>query len=219
MAIKAAVFDLDGTLLDTLADLAKAGNQVLQRAGLPIHPVEAYRYFVGDGIDVLTRRILPEELRHDDTVSQFTSRMRKAYSEIWADETKPYEGIPEMLGGLAQKGLDLAILSNKPHDMTLLTVRHFFDAKEFVSILGAREGVPKKPDPAGALETARILGHDPAELLYVGDTATDMLTANAAGMYAVGVTWGFRTAKELQESGAKLIIDHPLELLKKAPLD
>jgi phosphoglycolate phosphatase len=214
MKIKAVVFDLDGTLLDTLGDLADSVNTVLHEAGYPTHPEDAYRYFVGNGIFKLIERTLPPDQRKPEVIADFVQRFNEVYKRNWNAKTKPYPGIPELLRSLVAKGLDLAILSNKPHEATLETSGFFLKDTPFKLVYGARPGVPVKPDPTAAFEIARAMGYDPAEFAYLGDTSIDMSTANQAGMFAVGVTWGFRTPEELREYGAKVLIDHPMELLE-----
>lgn len=214
MNIKAVLFDLDGTLLDTLSDLADAVNAVLEKAGHPTHPVDAYRYFVGSGIMKLVERTLPAELRKPEIIKDYVTRFNAEYELNWNAKTGPYPGILEMLHALHAKGLDLAILSNKPHEATLKTAGYFLKDVPFKQVFGARPGVPVKPDPAAAFEIAQVMGHETAEFAYLGDTCIDMDTATAAGMFAVGVTWGFRPAKELLDHGARVLIDHPMELFE-----
>ena len=192
MPYKAVLFDLDGTLLNTLEDLANAGNSVLAELSFPTHPVDAYRYFVGAGLATLMARILPENQRQPETVAAAMRIFERIYSKTWHDRTAPYTGVPEMLSQLVEAGVQVAILSNKPHDFTLLCVEKMLPQWPFRPIFGQREGVAKKPDPAGALEAAEHLGCTPHEVLYVGDTSIDMHTARAAGMDSVGVLWGFR---------------------------
>lgn len=213
MDYKAVLFDLDGTLLDTLEDLAAAGNRVLGDMGLPEHPVDAYRYFVGDGINVLAERILPAPLRSPETIAAAVAAFQAVYARNWNDRSAPYEGVPAMLDQLIAAGLRLCILSNKPDAFTRLCVEQLLPHWSFDPLLGQRPGVAKKPDPAGALEVAARLGLDPAEILYVGDTGVDMRTGVAAGMDAVGVLWGFRGADELRRDGAWRLISRPDELL------
>jgi len=208
------LFDLDGTLLDSLADLAHSMNAVLGRFGLPQHPVAAYRYFVGDGMETLARRVLPQDRLDEPMVRQTVTAMRAEYANRWNDETKPYPGIPELLEGLTTRGVTMAILSNKPDDFTRKAVATLLGKWNFRVIRGVRPGGVKKPDPAGALAIAKELGLTPADFLYLGDTNTDMITANRAGMFAVGALWGFRTEGELKKNGAKAIIARPQELLQ-----
>jgi phosphoglycolate phosphatase len=211
--LSGVLFDLDGTLLDTLADLAYSTNRCLARLGLPEHPVEAYRYFVGDGLANLARRTLPAERRDPATVEALQELFNRDYHEHWADSTRAYEGIAELLTALSARGVPMAILSNKPHAFTVDMVRHFLGSWRFAAVFGARDSHPRKPDPAAALEISSALGLAPARVLYAGDTRTDMETACNAGMFAVGVLWGFRPRAELVESGAQALAARPAELL------
>ena len=214
MNFKAILFDLDGTLLDTLEDLADACNRVLAEADLPVHPLASYRYFVGDGLVTLIMRILPEEMRNKEEIARMATSFREVYATNWNAKTKPYDGVESLLDGLQDNDLPMNVLSNKPDDFTKICVREFLGNWSFSHVLGNREGMPRKPDPAGALEIASKLGFDPMEIVYLGDTSTDMQTAVAAGMYPVGALWGFRTTLELEESGAKRLVSHPEEVLK-----
>jgi phosphoglycolate phosphatase len=213
MRYKAVLFDLDGTLLDTLEDLANAGNRILAAQSLPVHAVEAYRYFVGDGIAILVERILPPSHRQPRQIAESVAAFKQEYADNWRDRTTPYAGVSEMLDHLTAAGLQLAILSNKPHAFTQLCVEQLLPRWSFAPVLGQREGVPKKPDPAAALEAAERMELPPRDILYVGDTSIDMQTAQAAGMDPVGVLWGFRDADELRQAGAGWLIKHPSELL------
>lgn len=215
MRYKAILFDLDGTLLDTLEDLATAANRALGTLGLPAHPTDAYRVFVGDGLRTLAERILPDEQCSAAQVDALVAAFEREYSRTWNERTAPYAGVPEMLDRLTGEGYRLSVLSNKPDAFTRLCVEQLLPHWTFAPLYGQRPGVPKKPDPAAALAIAAELGLDPAEVLYLGDTATDMHTARAAGMAVVGVLWGFRTADELRAAGARHLITHPGEL---APL-
>ncbi|MCL5058495.1 MAG: HAD family hydrolase [Actinobacteria bacterium] len=213
MKFKAVLFDLDGTLLDTIQDIAESMNEVLDIYNFPAHPVEAYNYFVGNGVEELARRVLPEGCRDQKTVSACVSALRSEYGRRWLNNTRPYEGVPELLDALVARGSKLSVLSNKPDDFTKIMVAGLLPRWPFEPVLGARPSVPKKPDPAGALEIARQLSLPPEDFLYLGDTGTDMKTAGAAGMYPVGALWGLRTAEELQSNGARIIIKKPVELL------
>ena len=215
MRYKAILFDLDGTLLDTLEDLATAANRALGTLGLPAHPTDAYRVFVGDGLRTLAERILPGEQRSAAQVDELVAAFEREYSRTWNERTAPYAGVPEMLDRLTGDGYRMSVLSNKPDAFTRLCVEQLLPHWTFAPLYGQRPGVPKKPDPAAALAIAAELDLDPAEVLYLGDTATDMHTARAAGMAAVGVLWGFRSADELRAAGARHLITHPGEL---APL-
>jgi len=210
----AVLFDLDGTLLDTLEDLCDSMNVVLAARGHPTHPLAAYRYFVGDGIAKLVRRALPEAARDEETVAAAVEEMRAAYRERWKVKSRPYEGVPELLAALRHAGLRLVVFSNKPEAFTRLCVEELLDPRAFEIVRGAREGVPFKPDPAGAIAIAEELGVAPERFLYLGDTNTDMKTARGSGMYPVGAAWGFRPVEELVESGAEVVIEAPLALLE-----
>lgn len=211
---EAVIFDLDGTLLDTLEDLADSANRALERAGLPVHPVDAYRYFVGDGLENLVRRTLPPHLQTNQMVERLLPEVRREYAARWANKTRPYPGIPSVLRKLTEREFPIAILSNKPDEATHKAVNHFFPGVTFKRVIGARPNVPKKPHPASALEIAQAMDLPPASIVYVGDTNTDMRTAVAAGMYPVGVLWGFRTAEELLEHGAREVVKTPGDLLR-----
>jgi phosphoglycolate phosphatase len=212
-SIRAVVFDLDGTLLDTLADIASSANQVLTELGFPAHPAEDYRTFVGDGVSVLMSRVLPEQQRDTATRERAVARLQEVYEQRWNIETQPYPGIRTLLSELTGRGLPLAVLSNKPQRFTELCVEHLLAEWKFEAVFGMRPNVPRKPDPAGALEIAAALGVSPGECAYLGDTSIDMQTARAAGMVAFGVAWGFRSITELREHGAQEILHHPCDLL------
>ena len=213
MKYKAVLFDLDGTLLDTLDDLADSMNAALATLGAPQHPAAAYRYFVGDGVVELCRRVLPADRRDEATVKAAAAAMRDAYGQRWAVKTRPYPGVPELLDGLTARGVAMAVLSNKNNDFTRLCVEKMLGRWRFGVVQGLDETIHKKPDPSGALSVARRLKTEPADFLYLGDTNTDMKTAVAAGMFPVGALWGFRTAEELTASGAKTLIANPVDLL------
>ncbi len=211
---KAIIFDLDGTLLDTLKDLADAMNAAIVKLGFHPHPVDAYRYFVGDSLEIEARRALPKNALDDETVKKCCEISRAEYAEKFADNTVPYPGIPELLTTLQSRGIPQAILSNKPDDFTQLTVRKLLPGFEFDIVLGLKPPLRKKPDPTAALSIAEKLKVKPADILYLGDTNTDMQTAVNAGMYPVGALWGFRTAEELLKNGAKYLAQKPPDILK-----
>ncbi|HEY1686695.1 MAG TPA: HAD family hydrolase [Tepidisphaeraceae bacterium] len=213
MPYRAILFDLDGTLLDTLDDIADAGNAALTSHGFPAHPVPAYRHFVGEGVATLIQRILAENHRDEATLAAVAKSYVAAYQKNWNIKSRPYPGIPEMLDELARRQIRLAILSNKPHDFTCQCVETFLAKWKFEEVLGATAKLPRKPNPAAALHVAQMMQLPPADFLYLGDTNTDMQTAVAAGMYPVGVLWGFRDRPELEAAGAKTIIAHPSELI------
>jgi phosphoglycolate phosphatase len=213
MRFEVALFDMDGTLLDTLEDIADATNGALREMGFPERGLPDYRYAVGDGMEMLIRRVLPEGAADGGTVGGCLARMREIYRGGWAAKTRPYEGVSEMLEALSDRGVRLTLLSNKPQEFAAQMVTHFFPARRFDAVYGARSGVPRKPDPTVALEIAAQLGRDPARFFYLGDTATDMATALAAGMFPAGALWGFRPEAELREAGAKALLAHPIEVL------
>lgn len=213
MRYRAILFDLDGTLLDSLADLASAANRVLAARGLPVHPEEAYRFFVGDGLATLVARILPPSLRSPALVAEAMAAFEADYGRNWQVRTRPYAGIAAMLDGLVAGGMGLSILSNKPDSFTRLCVERLLPQWDFAPLRGQRPGVPKKPDPTAALAIAAHLGLDPEAILYVGDSGVDMQTARGAGMDAVGVLWGFRGEGELRAAGAHHLITQPDQLL------
>jgi phosphoglycolate phosphatase len=206
------LFDLDGTLLDTLKDLGDAVNRVLAARGLPGHGLDVFRYFVGEGARTLIERSLPADRRTAAEVEAVLAEYRLDYARNWNVATAPYAGIVEMLEALRTAGLALGVLSNKPHPMTVTCIEGYFPRVPFAAVLGQRDEVARKPNPAGAFEAARLMGVEPARVLYVGDTGVDMQTARAAGMFALGVTWGFRDEQELLENGAEALVRDPAEI-------
>jgi phosphoglycolate phosphatase len=213
VAYRAVLFDLDGTLLDTLRDLADAANHVLAASGFPQHEVDAYRDFVGGGIGVLASKALPDNRRDPKTVAKIAAKIEEAYSKRWAEHTLPFPGIPELLDTLAISGIRMAILTNKPQKPAELMVASLLARWHFDAVAGERPGIPLKPDPLATLQIAGQLAVPPAEFLYLGDSATDMQTAVAARMYPVGALWGFRTREELLAGGAKVVLNHPMDLV------
>jgi phosphoglycolate phosphatase len=213
MKFQAAVFDLDGTLLDTLADIADAMNAALEGMGFPGHETTAYRYLTGDGVRALAERSIPEKANDEATVAACIREFRTEYAERWGTKTRPYPEVPGLLSELIQRRIKLSVLSNKLDEFTRQAVRDFLPGFEFSFIIGAKPDLPPKPDPAGALLIARGLRVPPADIIYLGDTGVDMETAVRAGMFPVGALWGFRDEKELREYGAKAVISSPRELL------
>lgn len=211
---KSILFDLDGTLLNTLEDIADSMNSVLVRHGFSPHPADAYRYFIGDGVEKLARRALPQNIPDQKIVAQCATGMKKEYSQRWDRKTKPYAGVPELLNLLTEQGIRMAILSNKPDAFTRLAINHFLSDWHFEKVAGALPGVPKKPAPDGALRIASEMKLLPEEYIYLGDSNTDMQTALAAGMVPIGAGWGFRTIAELRANGAREVFDRPEDVLR-----
>ncbi len=213
MPYKAIVFDLDGTLLDTLYDLGDSVNRVLSANGFLTHDIGAFRSFVGDGATMLITRALPENKRTAKIIGRCTEAFMRDYHKNWNKKSKTYEGIPELLDSLGPRGIKLAILSNKPHFLTEKCVEGFFSKWRFREIIGQRGCAPRKPDPAAAIEIAGKLDLRSSDFLFVGDSSIDMKTAIAAGMFPVGVRWGFRPAEELKAAGAGVIVDRPMDII------
>ncbi len=214
MSYSAVIFDLDGTLLDSLVDIAQAANEVLAELHLPMHDVDAYRYFVGEGVAVLFERAVPEAQRAPALLEQCVAGFRRIYAQHWNRNSRPYAGISQLLDGLVRRQKKLAVLSNKPQEFTQQCVQEYFSAWPIDPVLGQRAGIPRKPDPAGALEIAETWQLRPAECLYLGDSLVDMQTAVRAGMFAVGALWGFRPREELQAHGAAALVAQPCEVLE-----
>ena len=214
MYYKAVIFDLDGTLLDTLQDLGESTNRVLKSMDFPEHPLSAYNTFVGNGLEMLVTRSLPLEQRSESNIQTAMERFRADYGENWHVNTTMYRGIHEMLDELSQLPIPLCILSNKPDDFTQLCVKTLLPHWDFSLVFGVRQEVEKKPAPDGVHEICQRLGVSASDTLFVGDSSVDMQTAGNAGCDSVGVLWGFRGEKELRDNGAKFIISQPGDLIK-----
>lgn len=212
MQFRAVCFDLDGTLLDSLADLAFCTNEILWKRGFPKHDLEKFRYFIGDGARNLITRALPERIQDKKIIEECLVDFEKTYRENWDKNTLPYKGIPELLDALQRLGFKLTILSNKPHEFTLLTVENLLHNWDFDVVLGQNKKY-KKPDPAGFFEISKKLKIPSEEFIFLGDTGTDMKTAVAAGCFPVGALWGFRHEKELINNGARALVKKPIEIL------
>lgn len=206
-----AVFDLDGTLLNTLDDLAAACNYALQSEGYPVHPHEAYKLFVGGGAYNLIKRILPSESNNAAVIEKVTAVFSAYYSDHAQDYTKPYPGVLEMLERIRAAGIAVAVLSNKPDRYTGVLVKEYFPGLVDIAY-GQREGVPIKPDPTALFEIMKYCGCEKRDCVYIGDSGIDMQTGNSAGVYTIGVSWGFRTKEELEKDGAMLIVDKTSQL-------
>lgn len=211
--IKGIIFDLDGTLLNTIEDLAASTNYALRNHGFPEHAPVAYRYFVGNGITRLIERALPEDARQEEMIKQVREEFVTYYQQHKTDFSQPYPGIPELLENLRQRNILLAVASNKYQQGTSELIRHFFGDGLFAVVSGQKKNIPAKPDPTIVNDILRQTGMEKSQVLYVGDSGVDMLTARNSGLTSIGVSWGFRPRQELEENGACHLIDHPRELL------
>jgi phosphoglycolate phosphatase len=211
MTYQAAIFDLDGTLLDTLTDLSNSANHAMRIVGRPTHDREAYKTFVGQGVDNLFIDALGPD--HQHLHSQAVAAFHAHYADHRFDTTKPYPGIWRLLTSLQDRGIHLGVLSNKPHLATVDVIDRFFADLKWSVVRGHKPGTAPKPAPGSAREVIREMGIEPARCVYAGDTKVDMLTGKAAGMYTIGVSWGFRSVKELQDNGADAIADSADELI------
>jgi len=213
MSYSSIIFDLDGTLLDTLQGIAETANTTLVRHNFPVHPQKDYMQFVGDGLSVLIERITPqgtEQYLRENCRQMFL----QLYAENWQKNCRPYPGIDELLTAVVKKSITISVLSNKPHAFTQLFVNRYFPAVPFSQIYGQREGVAKKPDPTVALQIARQQKLLPEKMLFVGDTAIDIRTGKAAAMATAAVTWGFRGIDELQAEKPDILVNTPMDLLQ-----
>ncbi len=210
------IFDLDGTLLNTIDDLGTATNHALAAMNLPTHAIEAYPMMVGNGVAKLIERALPPELRGEGTVREALVHFRKYYDEHCCDLTKPYRGIPELLDELRDRGVKMAVTSNKYHAAVERIISHYFPETPFAAVLGHQEGMPSKPDPSIVFAALNICPTPKADVLYVGDSAVDMETARRACVESVGVAWGFRPVAELRRAYADHIATDPDEVLTYA---
>lgn len=212
---KAVIFDLDGTLSDSIASIKYSADKALETLGMGPFTEEQYKYFVGDGAANLIRRALSAA---GDTEHEHFQEVFPLYREFFRDncmyKVEPYEGIPELIKGLKERGIKIAVLSNKPHIETVNVIETLFGPGCFDSIQGQKENIAIKPSPEGVFLILEALGVTAEEILYLGDTATDMRTGKSAGAFTLGALWGFRDAKELQEGGADALVEHPLQVLE-----
>ena len=212
--IKACIFDLDGTLANTLESMAYVANEILEKLKLTPQPVENFKYYSGEGADMLIRRCLIDagdpELVHYEEVREL---YRRKFDEDPLYKVVPYKDMPETLQKLKHAGLKMAVCSNKPHVAAVKVIAQMFDGY-FDLVIGQSDAIRRKPAPYGPLKAAQEFGVTPSECMYVGDTSTDMKTGKAAGMYTVGALWGFRDRKELNENGADLVAEKPTDLVK-----
>ena len=211
---KLAIFDLDGTLLNTIEDLGYAANNALQAHGYPTHSIASYPFFVGNGVRRLIERVLPEDARTEATIDRLLVTFKEYYNDHNTDYTKPYEGIPELLSLLSSRGVAIAVASNKYQAATEKLISHFFPTLSFIAVEGQKEGVPVKPDPSIVFEILAKAKTPKADTIYIGDSGVDMETARRACVDSVGVTWGFRPEKELVENHADTIVNSPGDIAK-----
>ncbi|MBS3817894.1 HAD family hydrolase [bacterium] len=212
-AFHAVIFDLDGTLLNSVEDIADSMNTVLKEMGDEPHPVHSYKSFTGEGIYLLVRRALPQDKQDNTTIEKCVQRMKVEYSKRWFRKSGLYEGIPGLLDELSGKGIKMNVLSNKPDEFTKRVVYHFLRQWSFERVVGGNSSRPQKPQPHGAIQISRDIKVPPAHFLYLGDSGTDMKTARSARMFAVGALWGFRDRKELIHNGAQKVVKSPSEVL------
>jgi len=211
MRYRAVIFDLDGTLLDSIAGIADSANFLLKKKGYPVFSQEEYKKFVGDGLEKLIYRMLPQKERNN--IDRYVQEYRAVYRKKWQRKTRIYNGIQELLHSLSRNNIKKAVLSNKSDEYVKIMVNKLLPEHYFEIIWGERSGIPRKPDPLAALEIARQFVVNPDQVLFVGDSGIDMDTAKNAGMVPVGVAWGLREAEELLAHGACRVINQPLDLL------
>lgn len=211
--IKAVLFDLDGTLLNTIDDLGDAANYMLTQFGYPTHDIESYKYRVGNGMRKLMERSLPDGKNSEDEIDRAMEIFMPYYNRHSLDKTRPYEGMHELIETLRKSGIKTAVVTNKAEQSAVGIIKRFYDGC-FDVVIGQRDNMPTKPDPAGAHLAMSELGVTPDECIFMGDSGVDILTAKNSGAYPVGVLWGFRKKDELVENGANIVISTPSELLK-----
>lgn len=211
MKFQAAIFDLDGTLVDSVADLAEAVNHELSQMGYPTHPLNAFYHFVGNGVKKLCERALPETA-DSDAAETLLERFYAYYEVHCLDNTRPYSGMLETVRAIKENGMKLAVASNKPQKFTERIVRHFFGLETFDYILGSNGVRPRKPEPDIVAELLSCLAVSAEGTVLIGDSDVDMLTAANAGITSIGCTWGFRGREELQAAGAHYLADSPAAL-------
>ena len=207
------IFDLDGTLIDTIADLAAATNHALTKNGFPTHEAEAYRFFVGNGVNKLFERALPEGEKTDENILRIRKDFLPYYDKHNTDLSRPYPDIPELLEYIQSMGILLAVASNKYQTATEKLIAHYFSGIRFSIVLGQRENIPIKPDPAIINRILSATNVQKEDTIYIGDSGVDMQTANNSGVDGIGVTWGFRPRTELEAFNPKYIVDKTQEII------
>ncbi len=211
--IAGVIFDLDGTLLDTLPDIAFCMNAVLKDRGLPSRAPAEFQQYIGDGIHKFVASVLPEAMRTREGADACVADYRRLYAANYNRAARPYPGMTGTLDGLAARGMKLAVLSNKLDAFTKKCIADILPGRRFDMVMGQTDDTPPKPDPAGALKAAAGLGLSPERILFVGDSDVDMKTALAAGMHPAGAVWGYRSREELMNTGAEILLERPPDIL------
>ncbi|WP_372755691.1 HAD family hydrolase [Labilibaculum sp.] len=212
--IKGVVFDLDGTLANSIEDLADSMNAVLKEKKFPTHDYATFKTYVGRGLQSMVKNALPESSSDEATLKECFDKMMELYDKNCINKTCLYPGIPELLTALQKKGIKIAVFSNKANELTQKVVQDLLADWPLALVIGAGGDIPRKPDAKGALLISEKMGFTPEEIIYVGDSGVDMQTAHNAGMYAAGVLWGFRDMEELLENGAQTLVENPMDLLE-----
>ncbi|HPB80425.1 MAG TPA: HAD family hydrolase [Spirochaetota bacterium] len=213
MRTKGIIFDLDGTLIDTIGDLTASVNAVFSSLALPELSDERMKQVIGDGIDSLIRSLLPSRFTEETEITGIVNSVRQEYSTRWKNTSVPYPGIPELLDALTRRGILMSVLSNKPDEFTGIMIQAVLPQWHFEAVRGSFPDVPRKPDPSSALAIAGIMQLDPGEIMLLGDSGSDMETAVRAGMTAAGVSWGYRSREELSGKGAEIIFEKPGDIV------
>lgn len=211
--ITGIIFDLDGTLLNTVEDIMDSCNIALKKLDYPLHSLKEYKQFIGEGMEELVRKALPQDKRDEENIKICLELLREEYKKRYHNKTKPYDGIKDLLKTLLKRGIKMAVFSNKPDDFTLSATKYYFPEIDFCVVLGAKEGNPKKPDPYGANFIIKKLNIPKENIAYLGDSKTDIMTAKNCGVLSVGAEWGFRGKEELISAGADYIVKTPDEFL------
>lgn len=214
MNYKVVIFDLDGTLVDSVQGIKYSMNNVLRKLHLPCHDTEAYAQFLGEGLKRLAYKVLPKAFQTEEKAERCYQLMLEEYAENWAVGMRVYDNIELLLDALTERKLQLAINTNKNDEMTQAIVKQYLSKWDFVSVIGYNQNNPRKPDPYGAISISQVCDVLPNECIYVGDTEVDIETAINAGMCGVAVSWGFRTEAQLNKNSPKIMISDPLELLE-----
>ena len=211
--IKGVIFDLDGTLANSIEDIADSMNQVLKENNFPTHDYPTYKTFVGRGVRSLVEKSLPMENRSEEEIEKNFERMMAVYDENCIVKTCLYPGIKDLLNSLSERNIKISVFSNKANELTQKVVKVLLADWKLEYVLGAGGDIPRKPDPKGAILISEKMGIDPSDLMYIGDSGVDMATAQNSGMHAVGVLWGFRDMEELLENGAQTLLEKPMDLM------